>query len=494
MKVSNIGSTYKSVNFGRSLNKEEINGAYKAAQDARALMGFQNGNGLLILPSDKLPKGQGADLKEQLARFFDGVKKLLGINSVEILDTTGEAVDTTVQTALEENGLKRFAKFSIPQNPEDIAKAVEEAAKSADGLRVFADGDNVTKEQLQLIEDTFKKVKGDAFDPKMLIYEHNNKAYQWGDDIISKVFDGKVIVTSSDHMNDNGGVLWGSKSFVTDRMKAKQGDFIHGLRHAFNDGDLATQMQDGEQIKAAQHLLEEELKLHDEEILHPARFAAAKRADVALSQNFYKYFDDIIPGVHTDVAGFEKAYQQALQEGIGDNYFDSLAKAMKALGLDQSSPEVYESVCKYRNALFSAGAQTVEDLAQVAAEDLEASYKDTKNVVLQGVEAKKAAIKAAEEELARKAAEQKKNMEALQQFLATQQSIIEDGKTLRAAMNPADLTFCDRAVNYARAHKAQFAVVGALAALFAIGGTMYSYGKEIAKKSDAAKPKPDFVN
>ncbi len=490
MKIGAIGSYHKSVNFGRSLHKDEMALAYKAAQDARTLMGAQDGNGVLLLPSERLPKPEESNFKEQLSKFFDAVKKLLGINSVEIAGKTDKTVEGSIETALKENGLKKFVRFTLTDNTDELAKAAEEVAKSADGIRVVADNTDITAQSIKIIEEAFKKVKGEKFDPSMIVYEHGGKAYDWGSSKISGIFDGKVIVGSSHYLNDNDG-LWGSTSFFTDRMKAKQGSFIHGLRNAA-DGSLEAQMGDENQIKAAQRLLETELKLQDDEILNPARFAAAKRADVVLSKHFYKHFDDLFPGVSADVAGFEKAYQEALQSGIGDNYFDSLAKAMKALGLDEKSPEVYESVCRYRNALFASGAKTLEDLAQMSAQEIEATYKDTSNIVLQGIEAKKAALEAAKAEAERKAQEEAKKLKELKEFLKTQENIEAQAPQIRESMKPLDISYFDKFINYVRLHKIQFILAGAAIALAAVGGTMYSYGKEISKKSEDAKPKSDL--
>ena len=84
MKISAVSSGYRTLNFGRSLNKAEMDGAYKAAQEARNLMGFKDGNSLLIVPAGKLPQEQGQTLTQKLIDFFESVKKLLGINTVEI--------------------------------------------------------------------------------------------------------------------------------------------------------------------------------------------------------------------------------------------------------------------------------------------------------------------------------------------------------------------------------------------------------------------------
>ncbi len=478
MKVAATGNTYRSINFGRSLNKTEMDNAYKVSLEARNLMGAQDGRGVLFLPSERLPKAQeGVGLTEQLEKFFDNVKKLLGINTVEITGAADEASAASVKNAIQGSGLERMGRFVIPQNRDELENAVEQAAKEFDALRVMTNDGNVSLEDINKIEETFKRVKGDAFKPSMLIYEHQDKAYAWDPDRINEMYKGRVIVGSSNYLNDNGGVLWGSNSFFTDRMGAKQGEFIHGLRNAF-DSDLATQMSDGGQINAARNLLETELKLQDDEILHPARFAAAKRADVVLSNNFYKHFDDIAPKMSLDVENFEKIYQEALQQGSGDNYFDSLAKALKSLGLDKSNPDVYESVCKYRNALFASGAKTMEEAAALTAQELESSYKDVSNVVLQGVEIKRKALEDAKK---------------LADFKEQHKEILEEGRKLGENMNPLDITRFDKFLNYVRKYKVQFIVGAALAALAIIGGTMYSYGKEIAQKSQAAKPKPDNI-
>ncbi len=493
MKIVATGNSYRAVNFGRSLNSSEMQNAYNVALDARKSMGFQDGNGVLVLPGEKLPKQTDVDLKEVLNSFFDKVKKLLGINAVEVVGDIDETSKKAVEESLKENNLKRFVRFEVPSNPDELESAVRQVAKDADGIRVMANNESVTKEQLVTIENAFKAVKGNEFNPYMIVCEHNGRAYDWGNpNKIKDLFKNKVIVGSSNCLNDING-LWGSKSFFTDRMGVAQGSFIHGLRSTFDTDNFNAQISSNKQINEANNLLEKELKLQDDDLFNPKRFAAAKRADVVLSKHFYKHFDDIFPGITTDIVGFEKAYNEALQNGLGDNYFDSLAKAMKSLGLDKTSPEIYESVCKYRNALYAKGAKTLEELANVSLQDIEASYKDTSNVVLQGVEVKKAAVEAAKLEAEKKAKELEKNAEKLKNFLKMQESIASEAPVLRNKINPTELSRFDKFINFVRFNKIKFALAGVFILLATIGGTMYSYGKEVAKKSQAAKPKPDNI-
>ena len=489
MKISATGSAYKSVNFGRSLTKDETTQAYKAALEARKLMGMEQGNGVLVLPSGKLPDNQAGNPKEILNKFFATVKNLLGINSVEVVgDIDDTEVESSLRSALEDNGLKRIVKFILPEKESELSKAVEDVAKEADGLRIVTDK-NFTKENAQTIENVFKKVKGEKYDSSLLMYDHGGKAYNWSPDGLTPPYSGRVIIGSSNYLNNNG-ALWGSTNFYTDRLGIKQGEFIHGVASSSDNISLAAQMRDMGQIKQAEKLLESELKLHEDELLNPARYAAAKRADIALSQNFYKHYNDIIPDKVANVADFEKAYQESLQKGFGDNYFDSLAKAMKALALDDSAPETYEKICEYRNVLYSTGAKTVEDLTALSPEELQAAYRDTSNVVLQGVEIKKVALEKAKKEAEIKA----KNAPILEKYNKNQAEILSDGVKISKEMNPLDATAFDRFLNFAQKHKKMFAFGGLLVAAAAIGGTMHSYSKEVAEKSQAAKPKPDGVN
>lgn len=481
MKISALNGGYKSVNFGRAMaSKDEMTQAYNAELAAREAMGFKEGKGVLLLPSDKLPKDAGeAGMKEIISDFFENMKKLLGINTVEVSGPVSESVEETVSQVLDEKGIKRIAGFEF--RDEGIEEAAQELAKNYDGLRI-KDAHRYSDEQLSAIEEAFKKVKGDSFDPKMLIYEVNDDGalFDWNASKIQGRFDGKVVVGSSNYLNDNGGDLWGSTSFFTDRMHTSQGNFIHGVRKT-GQPTLAQQIVDPGQVDQSIHLLEEELKLQDEDILNHARYAAAKRADVALSQNFYKHYDDIIPNLSTDVAGFSKAYFEALEKGEADNYFDSLAKALKARGLNEGdNGQIYEEVCKFRNALFAPVPEAVKGGAELTAEQIEASYKDTSNIILQGVQAKKDII-------AREAAEQAeiKAREAAEKARKDQLSKMLD------ELNPLDQKWLDRLMNFARKHKKQFIFAGLLAAIAAVGGTMYSYGREIAVKSGNAKPKTE---
>lgn len=489
MKISATGSAYKSVNFGRSLTKEETTQAYNVAKEARKLMGMEQGNGVLVLPTGKLPDNQAGNPKEILNKFFATVKNLLGINSVEVVgDIDDTEVESSLRSALEDNGLKRIVKFILPAKESELLKAVEDVAKEADGLRIVTDK-NFTKENAQTIENVFKKVKGEKYDSSLLMYDHGGKAYNWSPDGLTPPYSGRVIIGSSNYLNNNG-ALWGSTNFYTDRMGLKQGDFVHGVASSSDNITLAAQMRDMDQIKQAEKLLESELKLHEDELLTPVRYAAAKRADVALSQNFYKHYNDIIPDRVANVVDFETAYQESLQKGFGDNYFDSLAKAMKALGLSESSPQTYEKICEYRNALYSVGAKTADDLTALSAQELQAAYKDTSNVVLQGVEIKKVALEKAKKEAEIKA----KNAPILEQYNKKQAAMLSDGVKISKEMNPLDATAFDRFLNFAQKHKKMLAFGGLFAAVAIVGATMRSYNNEVAQKTEVARPKPDGFN
>ena len=479
MKIGSITKGYQSVNFGRSLNNTEIEGAYKAARDARTAMGLQNGNGVLLLPSEKLPvqSENTVNIKEQIANFFEKAKKLLGINAIELEGSADEAVKTPLDEAFSQTGLKKIVKFTAPAGDRDaLLNAVQNAAQDADGLRIV-NPQSISEDDIKAIENKFREIKGDKFDPQMLMYEHGMEAYDWNSGKIAKKYDGRTIISSSMDLNDDGGVLWGSKSFLTDRMGAKQGSFIHGIRME-GQPDLNSQMYNNDQIHKGLRLLETELKLQDDDLELPERFAAAKRADVALSQNFYKHFNDIAPGADINIQNFDTIYQQALQEGRGDNYFDSLAKAMKAMGLNESAPETYETICKYRNALFSKGAIDADEVAKLTQEQLEQAYKDVSNVVLQGT-----AVKAQKLEAQNEA---KKAMEALAAEIAKfgehDSAKLQEAKNMKKSMNPLDKTNFDRILNAARKHKVPIIAAAIIAAAGAVGFTMYSYGKEIAQK------------
>ena len=470
MKVSGLNHYSNSPSFGRALKPDEMDKAYEAAQKARAAMGFKEGTGLLLVPAEKLPANNSpASLKEHFENFFNTAKKLLGINTVEVAGETDAAVKGALDEVLSSQGIRRIA--GVEYQTENLEAVAEDLAKSYDGLRI-KDAQRYTNEQLGVFENAFRKVKGESFDPKLLIYEVNDDGalFDWGASKIAGRYAEKVVVGSSDHLNDNGGVLWGSTSFFTNRMSAEQGSFIHGVRKA-GQQTLAQQVRDPGQVDQSIHLLNEELKLHDEDIVHPARYAAAKRADVAMSQSFYKHFDDLTLGARTNVADFETAYFKALQSGEGDNYFDSLAKVMKAKGLNEGqNAGLYDEICKYRNALFSSSQNaplTAKDALNLTSEQIEASYKDTANVVLRGAQDKidlAAAIKQNEDKA---------------------KKIADELETL----NPLNHKNSDKILSFMRKHKKALTFAGIAAGVITIGATLYSYGKEIGSKSQNGVPK-----
>lgn len=476
MKVSAISGGYNSLNFGRALKPDEMEQAYESAKSVRELMGFKEGKGVLYIPSEKIPEPTAENsAKESISRFFEMAKKLLGINTVEISPEVTESTKSVVDEVLSAQGIKKVARFDF--QTENLEEAIENAAKTYDGLRVV-NPHQYSEDQLNLFAEIFEKVKGESFDPKLLMFQvdDQNSVYNWNNHKLFKKFDGKNIIGSSNYINgtkkDN---LWGSTAFYIRRMNVDQGNFIHGIRKA-GEPSLAQQIKDPGQVNQSIQFLENELKLQDEDFVHPARYAAAKRGEVVLSQNFYKHFDDLTPEITTDIMGFEKAYQEALEKGLGDNYFDSLAKAMKARGLNEGKgAQLYEQICKYRNALYSSGegsAKTIQDALKLTAEQIEASYRDTKNVALQGFEVRQRAIQAIRDEEDR--------LKKLDEVLKN--------------LNPLNEHFFDKAVNFARENKKALIFTGAIAAIAAVGGTMYSYGKEIATKSNAAKPQSEKLD
>ncbi len=476
MRISALNSGYNAVNFGRALKPDEMEQAYQSAKSVRELMGFKDGKGVLYVPSEKLPQVTSENsAKESINRFFEMAKKLFGINTVEISPEVSETAKTLVDEVLDSQGIKRVAKFDF--QTENLEEAIENAAKTYDGLRVV-NPHQYSEDQLNLFAEIFEKVKGESFDPKLLMFQvdDQNSVYNWDNHKLFKKFDGKNIIGSSNYINGtNKDNFWGSTAFYTRRMNVDQGNFIHGIRKA-GEPSLAQQIKDPGQVNQSIQFLENELKLQDEDFVHPARYAAAKRGEVVLSQNFYKHFDDLTPEITTDIMGFEKAYQEALEKGLGDNYFDSLAKTMKARGLNEGEgAQLYEQICKYRNALYSSGegsAKTIQDALKLTAEQIEASYKDTKNVALQGFEIRQREVQIALDETARK------------------QEVARAVENL----NPLNEHFFDKAVNFARKNKKALIFTGALAAIAAVGGTMYSYGKEIATKTNAAKPQSEKLD
>lgn len=459
MKVAKVNSGNNSVSFGRALGPEEMKKAYQTSRDARAALGFKDGSSILVLPSDKIPKTQDAPtLKGQLDSFLGYVKNILGINSVEIVGDVDAQQSATIYDTLSEQGISVYKKLGFSE-PDKLEQSVRDLAKSSYGIRI-EEAHKYTPEQLTLIEDTFKAAKGEKFDPKMLIFDAHKDGgvFDWSKPSVSDKFKGRIITGSSDWANNEGG-LWGTASFHTDRMGIPQGEFVHGLRKKGEASlwDIIQDTSGGSQFAKGQGILKDELR-PVVELSEPRVFAAAKRADVAMSKHLYKHFDDLIPDTNVDIAGFEAAYNASVQKGYADNWFDSLERVMSARGLDKTQSDLYSRVVGFRNAIFAKGATTAADLASSATEEINSSYSDVSNIVIREAERRKAANAA-----------------------------------LEALSDPLPKNNFNKILDTARKNKALLAFGGVVALSAVVIKTMSSYNKEIQEKSQIATPKSERV-
>lgn len=477
MKIGAVQSVSPSVNFGRALGKTELNEAGKTIKEARALQGFDDYKGVFVLPKDKLPDLGTDEAKSGVKRFYEFIKNIFGVNMVEI---TGEGYDEEALKIARDSGLETVGSFGLDGTIEKMEKSAGEAAekylkehpdadkKTLDmikqngrveaikgdienalgenaGLKVVvSDTGKVTKEQLDAFETAVSQ--NGASKKVSLFWDHGKQGgydFKDGGKIASK-FKGKTLISSAEHADSN----WGSVDFLTQRMGAKQGEFIHGTSHIHDDGkSLISQLKDNEQLKKGLPYYRKTLGVSEEIYGDTVEgFAALKNAEVMRSKNFYKNFDDVnIIGDVKNVLDFEPAYYKAVQTGDADNVFHSLSLLIK-------DGEVKDKVKGFSNVLYAQGATSEKELEGLSKEVLEGAYKDVLPEMRTQEQIAKANLKAAKEKI-----------------------------------EPLSSHF-DKGMNFLRKNKTAAAAIG-FGALFAIGYmTLRSLNKEVAQKVSERKP------
>ncbi len=263
---------------------------------------------------------------------------------------------------------------------------------------------------LKLIEDTVKKVCGEKFNEKNLLYEFEAASEDFPLDNINRSFiQRRMKVYSMQYMGHDWGHLsafinhqlfspeflisgLGNQDVLPLRKFAaleainfetlSKSEIIKLLNKTFG-GDINILKSDtnlyNEHISKYKELYNK--KLAQAEILsskynipletlltNPSEFAKAKAAESFAGQNTMFYFMDVLGSNkvfdshdlnwyenyrYRIPADYMERYNQALNNGFGINIFDIYERRFKYLGLDKKYPEIFKEIQKYKDIIIS---------------------------------------------------------------------------------------------------------------------------------------------
>lgn len=224
---------------------------------------------------------------------------------------------------------------------------------------------------LEIIEKAVKRVKGENFDLKDLIYEfeagdsdfplHSS----WGG--LREPVENRVKVYGSNHLSSG----WGSNRAFLDRGWNAD-TFVIGVGN--HDPQPLRQIAKGledtishtkpknEQLRALAKILH----IDPQVLENPVEFAKAKFAEPMMARNNQVFYMDVFGreerfNAHSSAvpasfrykipADFERQYMASLQEGYGFNVMDALEKALKAKGCKETD-QLYQDVVRFRDILL----------------------------------------------------------------------------------------------------------------------------------------------
>lgn len=222
---------------------------------------------------------------------------------------------------------------------------------------------------LNLIEKWVQEVKGKDFDLKNILYE-----FDAGVEEFATYYDGKLIPPIKDRVKLYNNTYmsndWGSNdAFLNRGWPADTFSIGVGNHDSQPLKQIANDVQNSAGYCPKQASLEplaRLLKLDMEVLKNPVDFAKAKFAEPMMAKNNHMFFMDIFGreenfNEHAPVyeknfrykvpENYKEAYHKSLQEGFGFNIMDSLEKVFKAKGLDNSHPELYAQIVKFKNIL-----------------------------------------------------------------------------------------------------------------------------------------------
>lgn len=220
---------------------------------------------------------------------------------------------------------------------------------------------------LDIIDEEFKKVKGENYDLKNIMHEFvaNRSDFDiYSNGKLKPYVESRVKVYTSQYINDG----WGTNDAYLKRGWNPE-LFLFGATNHDSQviDDLNTQKK----------VLGKILKIPKEKLEDPKEFQKAKLAEPMSAYNnmiffmnalgikgFFKGYDDNSKNYNTMIAkDYEARYFEALQKGEAFNPMDALEKTFVAKGLDKENPKLFKKIVKYREILDEAPANNKKSLA-----------------------------------------------------------------------------------------------------------------------------------
>lgn len=247
---------------------------------------------------------------------------------------------------------------------------------------------------LNKIEGWVKEVKGQDFDLKNLIWE-----FEAGPGDFEWCRDGKVIPPLADRVKVYSATYlsedWGSNDAYL-RRGVGADNFVIGVGN--HDPQPLRQIAEGvlEKVRyngvisyndnrsPAVEPLARILNLDKNTLTNPVEFAKAKFAEPMMAKNMMEFFMDVFGYkerfdkqvfnqeetptenyAHKVRSDFRKQYYEAVESGFGTNKMDSLEKIFKVKKLDETMPELYASIVKFRDILYEKATNIVNDTSEM---------------------------------------------------------------------------------------------------------------------------------
>lgn len=248
---------------------------------------------------------------------------------------------------------------------------------------------------LNMLEKEVAKVKGAEFNPEDISYE-----LKAGVEEFSMFKDGKlrpevakrVAILESEYLNDG----WGFNEYYRNVAGFKPEGYIFGVGdhtsqplsqialglpdgvESFKSGSSAKVIRRDEHARVLSGVFGDSV----ETLSHPANFVRAKFADImGAKHNFVFYMDSLGRTSRFDAQGlndsdnykfkiaenYQKKYHKNLQQGLGLNLPDALAKAFEKAGLREKHADLYQKLQEYAQILKEKDvAQVVDSTSNVS--------------------------------------------------------------------------------------------------------------------------------
>ena len=248
---------------------------------------------------------------------------------------------------------------------------------------------------LKFIEDAVKEVKGEDFDLRNLIYE-----FEGGDifkpnspELMDEVKQ-RTKIFGSTHMHERDGDLWGSNdAFIRRGWDPDYLVFGVGNHDPQPLRQIAHNMPDTSMEDLRPHKydaippLSRILGIPEHILADPIEFAKAKWAEPMMARHNEMFYMDVLGreerfdmqnlncvndparnlSAHRNYAykipaDYRSAYHSAVEEGYGFNIMDSLEKIFKVKKLNESHPELFAKIVKFKDILLEKSAEIIEEV------------------------------------------------------------------------------------------------------------------------------------